>query len=100
MQAICDSKSSSGREVDALNRILQGPPVAIEVALLTGGQDRHYSFGLAMALASKGICLDIIGSDEVDSPELHAPPALNFFNLRKGQQANPTLGGKLSRILL
>jgi len=56
--------------------------VGMEVALLTGCQDRPYAFGLSIALASKGINLDVIGSDEVDSPEMHATRGLRFLNLR------------------
>jgi glycosyltransferase involved in cell wall biosynthesis len=61
------------------------PSVEINVAVLTGGFDRPYAFGLSMALISKGMCLDVIGSTEVDSPEMHDTPKLNFLNL----QANP-----------
>src|SRR5580698_5891213 len=60
----------------------------MEVALLTGCQDRPYAFGLSMALASKGISLDVIGSDEVDSPELHATSNLRFLNMRRSQRSN------------
>jgi D-inositol-3-phosphate glycosyltransferase len=72
----------------------------LDATLLTGGQDRHYSFGLATALASRGVCLDIIGSDEVDSPELHDPPTLNFLNLRGRKEANASRAKKLSKVLL
>ena len=34
------------------------------MALLTGGSDRPYVFGLATALMSKGAALDLIGSDD------------------------------------
>ncbi len=75
------------------------PPHDIEITLLTGGQDRHYAFGLAMALASLGVCLDVIGSDEVDSPEFHKTPRLNFLNLRGNQRKNVALSKKISRVL-
>jgi len=74
-------------------------PVEIEVALLTGGFDRPYAYGLAMALVSKGIRLEVIRSDEVDSPEMHDTANLTFLNLWHAQRANRTLAGKLSRIL-
>lgn len=75
------------------------PPLEIEVGLLTGGIDKPYAFGLAMSLISKGVCLDFIGSDEVDSPELHASPRLRFLNLR-GNQEDASLSTKIRRILL
>ena len=74
------------------------PPVELEVALLTGGFDRPYAYGLAMALLSKSIRLDVIGSDEVDSPEMHTNPNLKFLNLRGSQRAT-TVAGKASRIV-
>lgn len=72
----------------------------IEVGLLTGGFDRPYVFGLAMALASKGVCLDVIGGDEVDRPELHSPPKLNFLNLRGNQRPQVSLWKKVARVLI
>ncbi|MBZ5676628.1 MAG: glycosyltransferase family 4 protein [Acidobacteriia bacterium] len=71
----------------------------LEVALLTGGIDKPYAFGLAMELVSKGVRLEFIGSDEVDSPELHTSPNLTFLNLRGDQQRAASLATKTSRIL-
>ena len=55
------------------------------VAVLTGCQDRHYAFGLTMALAAKGIFVDVIGSDDIDSPEFHESPNVRFLNFRERQ---------------
>lgn len=71
-----------------------------EVGLLTGGFDRPYVFGLATALVSKGVHLDVIGGDEVDHPELHAHPKLNFLNLRGSQQARVSIREKAARVLI
>lgn len=69
------------------------------VALLTGGQDRHYAFGLATALVAAGVPLDVIGSDAVDGPEMHSTLGLRFFNLYANRQrVGVTL--KIKRILL
>jgi glycosyltransferase involved in cell wall biosynthesis len=54
---------------------------APHVGLLTGGQDRHYAFGLATALIAKKVRLDVIGNDLVDGPEMHNTPGLEFINL-------------------
>ena len=75
------------------------PRSEINVGLLTGGIDRPYVFGLAMALASRGVSLDVIGSDLVDRPELHAPPRLNFLNLRGDLRSNVGLQGKVVRVI-
>lgn len=71
----------------------------LKVGLLTGGQDRHYAFGLAMALIAKGVCLDVIGSDLVDSPEMHITPRLRFFNLH-GSKLEASVVVKIRRIMV
>jgi D-inositol-3-phosphate glycosyltransferase len=73
---------------------------AIEMGLLTGCQDRPYAFGLAMALVAKGVAVDVIGGDEIDSPELHVTPNLRFLNFRGDQQAKAGLAKKLSNLAL
>jgi len=73
-------------------------PTELDVALLTGGFDRPYAYGLAMALVAKGIRLDVIGSDEVESPEMHTTPNLQFLDLWQTQRTNRTLAAKFSRI--
>jgi D-inositol-3-phosphate glycosyltransferase len=85
------------------NRKVQGPrPPAtardIRVALLTGGGDRPYAFGLATALMSKGVALDLIASDDLDSPEFHGKPDVNFLNLRGSQRPDVSFTRKLSRV--
>jgi D-inositol-3-phosphate glycosyltransferase len=72
----------------------------LAVALLTGGADKPYAFGLATALMSQGAALDLIGNDELDCPEFHGTPGVNFFNLRGDQQSNATLTRKAFRVLI
>jgi D-inositol-3-phosphate glycosyltransferase len=81
---------------DMVPSALQG----VEIALLTGCQDRHYAYGLAMALASKGCFVDIIGSDEIDSPELQSVPNLCFLNFRRGPNSNLNFAQKLSKLFI
>jgi glycosyltransferase involved in cell wall biosynthesis len=71
----------------------------VQVALLTGGFDKPYAFGLATALASRDVRVDVIGSDDVDSPEMHTTPKLNFLNLW-GSKQEASLGTKISRMLI
>jgi D-inositol-3-phosphate glycosyltransferase len=71
----------------------------LAAALLTGGIDRPYAFGLAMALVSKGVCLEVIGGDAVDSPEMHTCRGLRFFDLLRTQVRGETRTGKIVRIL-
>ncbi len=70
----------------------------ISVALLTGGGDKPYAFGLATELISKRASLDLIGSDDLDCAEFHGRPEVNFLNLRGDQNPGATLGRKVSRV--
>jgi D-inositol-3-phosphate glycosyltransferase len=70
-------------------------PFADEVAVLTGGFDRPYVFGLTMALIAQGIRLEVIGSDEVDGPEMHATPGLKFLNLHGGLRKRSSAARRL-----
>jgi D-inositol-3-phosphate glycosyltransferase len=71
----------------------------ISVALLTGGGDRPYVFGLATELMSKRADIDLIGSDDLDSPEFHGKPELRFLNLRGDQRTAVGLIQKVVRVL-
>ncbi len=71
---------------------------SIAVALLTGGGDKPYAFGLATELISKGASLDIIGSDDLDCPEFHVA-GVNFLNLRGDQDTDVSLARKILRIV-
>jgi glycosyltransferase involved in cell wall biosynthesis len=81
------------------SRTVSPHPCGIEVSLLTGGLDRHYTFGLAMALAASGVSLEVVGGDELDSPEMHATPGLKFLELRKSRARNLPFTKKAARIL-
>jgi len=70
----------------------------ILVALLTGGRDKPYVFGLATELISKEATVDLIGGDHVDFPDFHGKPGVNFLNLRGDQSSDATLVEKVSRI--
>ena len=67
------------------------------MTLLTGGGDRPYAFGLATELISKGAALDVIGSDDLDCPEFHGKPGLNFLNLRGDQRPDVGFVRKMSQ---
>jgi glycosyltransferase involved in cell wall biosynthesis len=68
------------------------------MALLTGGGDKPYAFGLAKALIAKGVGLDVIGSDELDCPEFHGKPGVSFLNLRGDQRPDAGLITKVLRL--
>ena len=88
-----DSVSRSGRQNgNSSNRSSE-----TKVALLTGGKDRPYAFGLAMALVAQNVHLHVIGSDEVDSPEMHRTRNLAFLNLHGTMRPAP-IGTKILRV--
>lgn len=70
----------------------------VHVSLLTGGQDRHYALGLAMALIAKDVHLDVIGGNSEDGAEMHATPRLRFLNLH-GDHGNANVMPRIKRIL-
>jgi D-inositol-3-phosphate glycosyltransferase len=80
--------------------VLPTSPVEFGAGLLTGCQDRPYAYGLAMALISKGVSVDVIGGDEMDSPDLYTTPRLSFLNLGGRQQQKAGLARKASRWLV
>jgi D-inositol-3-phosphate glycosyltransferase len=95
---LTEAKAST-RVADA-TRIEAVPATSeIEIGLLTGCQDRPYAFGLAMSLISRGIHVDLIGSEEIDSPELHVTPNLRFLNFRDRQRSTAGVAEKLSKSL-
>jgi len=48
---------------------------------------------------SKGVALDLIGSDEVDCPQFHGKPEVVFLNLRGDQRPGAGFVAKVVRIL-
>ena len=75
------------------------PSSTLHVALLTGGDDRPYVLGLVEALTSAGVKVDVIGSDDLELPELLNNPHVNFLNLRGTQHSDANLQSKMTRVL-
>jgi glycosyltransferase involved in cell wall biosynthesis len=90
---------SRANKVEIQQQAISDSRLSVDIGLLTGCQDRPYAFGLAMALISKGVLIDIIGGDEIDSPELHATPRLRFLNFRGGQKNQGNIAVKLWKLL-
>jgi D-inositol-3-phosphate glycosyltransferase len=68
------------------------------VALLTGGGDKPYALGMGAALASAGVSVDFIGSDDLNVPELCNNPRVNFLNLRGDQRPEASRAQKVLRV--
>jgi glycosyltransferase involved in cell wall biosynthesis len=71
---------------------------ALRVTVLTGGGDKPYALGMAAALTSQGILIDLIGSDDLTVPELLGNGQVNFLNLRGDQRPNVNLARKIARV--
>ena len=85
--------------MDSLAAATSGVASAVRVALLTGPDDRSYALGLTSSLVSRGIHVDFIGSDQIDGPELHGTPLVDFLNLRGDQSPDASLPTKAARLL-
>lgn len=72
------------------------PGSGLSVALLTGGIDRPYAYGMTMALALRGVELELLGFDELDTPEIRALPKLTWINFFGDQRGKV---GRVRRIL-
>lgn len=75
------------------------PPPSLDAALLTGGVDRPYAFGLAMALVAKNVHVDVVASEAVDSVEMHTTQNLKFFDVWPARAAKTSSFAKLFRTL-
>lgn len=71
----------------------------IASALLTGGFDRPYAYGVATSLASKNVHVDVIGSDAIDGAEMHTNPNLTFINVWPARTSKRGFWSKVSRTL-
>ena len=69
------------------------------VTLLTGGSDKSYVYGLGKTLSAAAVAIDIVGSDELDTPEIRNIRGVKFFNLRGSQDPDAGFGRKILRIL-
>lgn len=70
------------------------------VTLLTGGADQPYAFGLATALMSKGVVMELVGNDDLDCLDFRDKPRVTFLNLRGEQKSEASFVRKASRILI
>src|SRR6267142_2018477 len=97
------SVSASPRAVQSKSDMIKPSPLnpqlsTVTIAILTAGRDRPYALGLSSALISQGLTLDVIGSDEVDGPELHNNPKVTLLKLRD-QRRNAGPLQKMTRVL-
>ena len=68
-----------------------------EVALLTGGKDPSYVFGLATTLSQRGIHVHVVGNDIVDNIEFRTSDRITFVD-RGGVRSNAAFLTKLLQV--
>ncbi len=94
-----DSDNGQRGRSGLTDRTPSGAPEQIAVAVLTGGGDRPYVFGLTKSLTPRGVTLDLIASDELDLPEFRGQPGVRFLNLRGSTRSDAPASKKMLRIL-
>src|SRR6516164_3557 len=72
----------------------------IKIGLLTGCRDKHYALAVAIGLALEGVGVEVVGSNDIDSPELHTTANLQFLKLRMNRGNQVGLAKKISTILI
>lgn len=90
--------SADGQSGESYKLTSQTVRQPFAIALLTGGSDRPYVFGLTMSLVSNGTALDVIGSEELEFPQFHNRPGLRFLKLRGDQRPHVSFLEKTWRI--
>ena len=63
----------------------------MRVSLLTGGGDPHYASGLSESLVARDVLIDLVGSDEFETPTFRGRQGIRFLNLRGS--VDPNVGG-------
>ncbi|MBS1841126.1 MAG: glycosyltransferase family 4 protein [Acidobacteria bacterium] len=71
----------------------------LRVAVLTGGGDKPYAYGLVTELLRLKLGIDVIAGDDLDLPEFRNQPGLNFLNLRGDQNPDAGMMRKMLRVL-
>jgi len=95
-----EGESTNRHQTEEMHALANsGASPGFSVALLTGGSDRPYVYGLTDVLSSIGIAVDLIGSDELDGPDFRSKPRVTFLNLRGDQRPNADFIAKIYRIL-
>jgi glycosyltransferase involved in cell wall biosynthesis len=100
MQTIDAAKPSLAPGQPVQTKQVCNPGPSLNIGLLTACRDRHYAFALSMALNSMGVRLDVVGGDEIDSPELHATRNLRFVNFCSKQKTNASIAEKIWNLLV
>jgi len=72
---------------------------AMKVSLLTGGGDPTYALPLCAALTSKGVGVEFIGGDAMETADSVKSAYCKYYNLRGDQSPHAPLMKKIGRIL-
>jgi D-inositol-3-phosphate glycosyltransferase len=99
MQSMYITEESPSPQIGTPDPVLGHSANHVEIGLLTGCKDRPYVFGLTMALASAGVYTEIVGSDDLDCPEMRAAKGLRFLNFYGSHSPTENLATRLWKVL-
>jgi len=88
---------TTGKTAVSKSKCRNANGAAREVALLTGGQDRSYVFGLTTALSRRGVHVNVVGNDRVDNIEFHTSDRITFVD-RGSMRPNASFLAKLFQL--
>src|SRR5688572_19708207 len=71
----------------------------LDVALLSAGWDRPYTFGLTTALVKAGVRVELIAGNDLSARDFNHPPSLTMLNLRESSQPEDPFVAKAQRLL-
>lgn len=79
---------------------MRRPPARpdMKVSLLTGGDDPHYAIPLATSLADRGVQVEFIGNDDMETSSRLKRANIQYLNLRGSQDPRAALATKIARI--
>ncbi len=93
-----DARIDAATLTAAHRRELRSDDPNMRVALLTGGQDPHYAYGLATALASQGVDMEVLGGESIDGSHLQQTSGLHF-DLVYGGDGDRSRAAKIKKVL-
>lgn len=99
MKVVYVPEKSRPKAIEGAEPVAVGVQAELEVGLLTGCRDKPYVYGLSTALVSKCVGVNLVGSNEIDSPDFHGVPRLNFLNFGGRQQPSDGFTQRMLRLI-
>lgn len=72
---------------------------AVDVALLSAGWDRPYTYGLTTALVKAGVRVELVAGNDLSAGDFNHAPSLTMLNLRESSQPGDSFMAKARRMI-